>query len=245
MDGCRITVCMPTYNGEKYIRRQLETILSQLGQEDEVVVSDDSSSDSTLAIVESFNDKRIRIFRDNKYHSAKNNMENALKQARGMYIFLADQDDVWMEGKVSQMMNLLENYDLVVSDAIVVDANENVIHDSLMSLLNSGKGMLKNFVKNTYVGCCMAFRRDLLKVVLPFPSNIPMHDNWIGLCSECKRKRIVFSDKPLILYRRHGDNASTCSTKGNRPVYIRIKDRWNLFVSLSSRFVWKTNGTDV
>ena len=89
-----ISVCMATYNGEKYIEEQLKSILSQLGENDEVIVSDDSSTDNTLAIVESFNDVRIKIFPNNKFHSPIFNFENALKQATGDYIFLSDQDDV-------------------------------------------------------------------------------------------------------------------------------------------------------
>ncbi len=229
---CRVSVCIPTYNGEKYIRRQLETILNQLDEEDEVIISDDSSTDSTLAIVESFQDPRIKILRGNTFHSPIFNMENALKHSTGEYIFLADQDDVWLDGKIDDMLPLLRDYDLVVSDCKVVDAHEDVIQPSFFKLLNSGRGFIKNLMKNTYIGCCMAFRRSVLSYSLPFPSNIPMHDVWIALNVDFRKGNILFYEKPLILYRRHGDNTSSCSEPSRRPLKDKLKDRLNLLQSI-------------
>lgn len=90
-----ISVCMPTYNGEKFIRIQLESILSQLGNDDEIVISDDSSTDKTVEITKSFNDSRIHLLENNTFHSPIYNLENALKNAKGDFIFLSDQDDEW------------------------------------------------------------------------------------------------------------------------------------------------------
>jgi len=230
--NCRVSVCIPTFNGGGYIRRQMETILSQLGENDEVIISDDSSTDDTLSIIESFQDSRIKVFPGNTFYSPIFNMENALKQASGEYIFMADQDDVWMEGKVESMLSVLDSYDLVVSDCMVVDEDENVIQSSLFRKLNSGKGFMKNMIKNTYIGCCMAFKRDVLSYVLPFPTNIPMHDGWIAMSVEYRRKKIFFLDKPLILYRRHGSNSSTCSEPSSRSLRDKIMDRWNLLFSI-------------
>ncbi|MBO7636811.1 MAG: glycosyltransferase family 2 protein [Paludibacteraceae bacterium] len=229
---CRVSVCMATYNGEKYIRRQMETILRQLGDEDEVVISDDSSTDGTLSIIESFQDERIKVLKGNRFHSPIYNLENALKHAKGEFVFLADQDDIWLDDKVCDMLLLLRDYDLVVSDCKVVDADERVLQPSFFKLLNSGSGFVKNLMKNTYIGCCMAFKRDVLSYVLPFPSNIPMHDVWIALNVEYRRKKILFFDKPLILYRRHGDNASSCSEPSRRPLKDKFLDRWHLMTSI-------------
>ncbi|MHB9097317.1 MAG: glycosyltransferase, partial [Syntrophales bacterium] len=96
----RISVCMATHNGERFIRRQMETILTQLAPDDEVVISDDSSTDGTLEIVRSFADSRIRLFVGNTFFSPTFNFESALRQARGDIIVLADQDDIWLDNKV-------------------------------------------------------------------------------------------------------------------------------------------------
>jgi glycosyltransferase involved in cell wall biosynthesis len=96
----RISVCMATHNGARFIRRQLETILTQLAPGDEVVISDDSSTDGTLEIIDSFDDPRIRLFTGNTFFGPIFNFENALRKAMGEIIVLADQDDIWLDGKV-------------------------------------------------------------------------------------------------------------------------------------------------
>ena len=106
-----ISICVLTYNGEKFVKQQLLSILQQLKDEDEVIISDDCSSDSTISIIKSLNDKRIRIFHHERIacgykgtmktcYLVGKNAENALQHARGEYIFLADQDDVWLRNKV-------------------------------------------------------------------------------------------------------------------------------------------------
>jgi len=108
-----VSVCMTTCNGEKYLKRQLDTILEQLDAEDEVIVSDDSSTDKTIQIIKAYGDNRIILLEDGNFGNPVLNMENALKRAQGEYIFLADQDDVWLPGRVEKVMEKLRNYDLV------------------------------------------------------------------------------------------------------------------------------------
>ncbi|MDE5758415.1 MAG: glycosyltransferase, partial [Allobaculum sp.] len=91
-----ISVCIATYNGERYIETQIRSILDQLNEDDEIIISDDSSTDRTLDIIRSLNDSRIKLFAGNKFHSRTFNFENALKQATGDFIFLSDQDDIWL-----------------------------------------------------------------------------------------------------------------------------------------------------
>ena len=116
-----ISVCVATYNGEKFIREQIESILCQLSSDDEIIVSDDGSTDGTIVIINCIGDKRIRIIEGPRKHSPTFNFENALKEAKGDYIFLADQDDVWKTNKVEVCMKWLQKYDCVVSDAEVTE----------------------------------------------------------------------------------------------------------------------------
>ena len=125
-----ISVCMATYNGGHYIREQLDSILMQLGEGDEIIISDDSSTDDTLEIIASYADNRIKIFPGQHFHSPVFNFENALKQAKGDYVFLSDQDDVWKLDKVQVMLEELKRFALVVSDCMVVDKEGGVIQDS-------------------------------------------------------------------------------------------------------------------
>lgn len=230
-----ISVCMATYNGERYIKEQLDSILPQLGSDDELIVSDDGSTDRTLDIVRAYNDPRIRIVKGPGV-SLTCNFEHAFKQASGQYIFLSDQDDVWMPNKVKVMMGYLQNYDLVMSDAVVVDAQLNPIRDSYYSLMHSGRGFWKNYYRNTYLGSCMAFQSHLLRATLPFPKNIIMHDIWVALYADIKFHTIFIPDK-LIKYRRHEGNASPSSTKSHLSLTFRIQYRLHLLYHLVMRII--------
>ena len=229
-----ISVCMPTYNGEKYIKEQLDSILCQLSQDDEVIISDDSSTDRTIEIIKSYNDARIKLLEDNHFKSPIYNLENALKQAKGDYIFLADQDDVWYPNKVEKLLARLADYDCVVSDATVVDSDMRELSSSLFALNKSREGFFHNFIKNGFTGCCMAFNKKILNLALPFPFNIPMHDSWIGLLAE-KNGTVLFLDEPLIYYRRHGNNASATAEKSKNSICKRIKYRLDLLRELAKR----------
>ena len=210
-----ISVCIATYNGERFIREQIESIVCQLSPTDEIVVSDDGSTDNTLDIVKAIGDKRIRIIEGSRKHSPTLNFECALKAAKGDYIFLADQDDVWKPNKVEVCMKWLQKYYCVVSDAEVTDSSLNTLFPSLYRLLGVIQGKLYNTLwKNGYTGCCMAFRRDVLEASLPFPKNIPMHDIWIGNVAAYKYNVKFISDK-LIFFRRHKDTIS-CNGKGSK-----------------------------
>ena len=207
-----VSVCMTTCNGEKYLRRQLDTILEQLGQQDELVISDDSSSDKTIDIIKSYDDKRIRIFENNHFKSPVYNLEFALKKARGNMVFLADQDDVWLPGRVQRVVEKLQDNDLVVCNALIVDADEKVLQESYFEWKGSGPGFWENLKKNSFLGCSLAFNRKILKAVLPFPKKLIMHDVWIGLMAESLGK-VYFLDEKLMLYRRHEGNVTAAVHK--------------------------------
>lgn len=227
-----ISVCIATYNGEKYIKEQIASILKQLEEKDEIIISDDGSNDETINIIKSFQDKRITIIEGPHKGSPIWNFENALKRASGDYIFLADQDDVWLENKVCIMMENLKKYDCIISDAIVVDGNLNQTSPSFFHSNNTKTGITYNLlIKNGYLGCCMAFRRNILEKSLPFPKNIPMHDIWIGNVASSKYKVKFISDK-LILFRRHGHNNSTTASKSDYSIIQKIMFRINIIMDI-------------
>lgn len=231
-----ISVCLATYNGEKYIKAQLESIVAQLSQYDEIIISDDGSTDSTFNIVEDIKNDRIKIVHNTQYHGITHNIENALRHASGDILFLSDQDDIWLNGKVNKMNELLETYDLVISNCKVTDSHLAITDESLFKMRKSGSGLIKNIIKNSYVGCCMAFSRKVLQAALPFPANIPMHDSWIGLVAELVGK-VKFLDEPLILYRRHANNASATAKESKSSVLTKIRWRCILIKELVIRYV--------
>jgi glycosyltransferase involved in cell wall biosynthesis len=228
-----ISVCMATCNGERFLRRQLETILPQLADGDELVIADDSSTDGTVAIVRSFADPRIRLFTGNRFKSPIFNFEFALKQARGEIIVLADQDDVWLENKLAVVRDCFARQAarpyLVVLDAQVVDEAGEELHPSVLARLDAGPGFWKNLYDNRYLGCCMAFSRDLLARALPFPPRIPMHDMWLGQLCE-RIGTTAFVPEVTMQYRKHGHSMTDFRIRF-RP-WTQIKRRvvlaWNL-----------------
>ena len=231
-----ISVCVATYNGEKFIKEQIESILCQLSSDDEIIVSDDGSTDGTIVIINCIGDKRIRIIEGPRKHSPTFNFENALKEAKGNYIFLADQDDVWKTNKVEVCMKWLQKYDCVVSDAQVTDSNLNPLYPSLYAIMQVRQGHIYNTVwKNGYTGCCMAFRRNILEASLPFPKDIPMHDIWIGNVAAYKYNVKFIPDK-LILFRRHKETIS-CNGKGSKySIWQQMKFRWSIIKNIANLY---------
>ncbi|WP_233189466.1 glycosyltransferase family 2 protein [Geothermobacter hydrogeniphilus] len=231
-----ISVCLASHNGEKYIRRQLESILAQLVPTDEVVVSDDSSTDATLRIVQSLEDPRIRLFPGNTFFSPVYNFEHALKQARGDVIILADQDDVWLENRVALVREKFRDPPharyLLVTDGAVVDEREQILHESIFRLIGAGPGFWKNLWNNRYMGCCMAFSRELLEVALPFPRHLPMHDMWLGQL--CERIGVTeFVPVRTLLYRKHADSQTEFQIRWQP--WLQIRRRWILATNLMKR----------
>lgn len=229
----KISVAMATYNGAKFIKEQLMSILNQLGEDDEVIISDNYSTDNTVDIINSFNDKRIKIFNKKKESNNGNtncyfNFENALKETTGDIIFLSDQDDLWIENKVSICLSALKSCDIVISDCSVISENGEIILDSYFKRRKSGEGFLKNLFANTYLGCCIAFRRELLKIALPFPKQMPMHDILLGTISELFYKPCFIQDR-LVLYRDHNDNVSPTAVGVSRYSFgEQIIFRWKV-----------------
>ena len=227
-----ISVCIATYNGERYIRQQIESIVCQLNVDDEIIVSDDGSTDGTLDIVKGIGDKRIKIIEGPGRKSPILNFECALKASKGDFIFLSDQDDVWKPDKVEICMKWLKTYHCVVSDAEVTDNRLKPLYPSLYAIMQVRQGRIYNTIwKNGYTGCCMAFRRNVLEASLPFPKDIPMHDIWIGNVAAYKYNVIFIPDR-LIHFRRH-ENTISCNGKGSKfTIWQQMKFRLNIIKNI-------------
>ena len=232
-----ISVCLATHNGEKYIKTQLESILAQLGQNDEVVISDDGSSDRTLSIIADIQDARLKVFHYKQPDTTKHhheyvcrNFENALIHAKGDIIFLSDQDDIWKPNKVAVCVKALENSDLVLHEFEHIDSHGSII----LNKHYAGEFRYKNYFLRSglYYGCAMAFRRCVLDYALPFPRHVLIHDYWIGILSE-SLGRFAFVKEPLIQYRIHGCNTSVT----NNSLAFKIGYRMRLLVLVFSRII--------
>lgn len=224
----RASICIATYNGAKYIREQIDSIIRQTKDNDEIIISDDGSIDETINILKSYNDRRIKIFENKKEHGVIKNFENALRHAKGEFIFLCDQDDIWNLNKMDIILGYMRDYDLVVHNALLIDSVGQSSGVDFFSLRKSKKGYFYNLWKNRFLGCCMCFRHTELKRILPFPKHIVMHDMWIGLKIQIRRK-VLFTNEVLSSYRRHGSNASTASEKSPYTKLQQLKIRLWMF----------------
>lgn len=236
----RISVCMTTCNGGRYIKQQLESILIQLGKNDEVIISDDSSTDNTVEIIKSLHDNRIKLFEGMKFGHHTPNFECALSRSTGDYIFLSDQDDVWHCDKVSTMLRWFPEYDLVTSDCMVVDENLEEISPSFFKEKFNRSGFVRNVIHNNFLGCCTAFNRRILKLSLPFPSNNLSHESWIGAVAGAFGKTKFIPNK-LIMFRRHSSNNSN-TLKGseltfNGKLIFRIRLIVNIFKLMTKQYL--------
>lgn len=227
-----VSVAMATFNGEKYIYNQISTILNNLESDDEIVISDDGSTDNTINIIESFHDNRIKIF-DGPRKGLVKNFFNAIAKCCGDIIFLCDQDDIWYEDKVKKVCEAFRKTDcmLVEHDAKVVDEKGNTIYESFFTHRNVRGGFWKNYLRNTYHGCLMAFRKELVSKLHPFPEIGCLHDQWIGLMAE-KEGNVVFLPEKLMEYKRHSDNASSFQ---RLPFRRQLSDRLHLLLFIIKR----------
>lgn len=239
-----ISVCMATYNGEKYIKAQLESILAQLGNDDEIVISDNDSSDKTIEIINSFNDPRIRILtykcdrsklktKLKRDKNITNNFENALKVCNGKFVFFSDQDDIWFENKIVEQLPLLEKYDLVMSNATLIDGNGNITRERLYDKNPLRRGLLSFRAR----GCLSAVTKELVDKSLPFPKTAFSHDLWLTTLAEYYHS-YYFLDKTLVYHRRGIGNASFDITqKSTNSLAFKIYYRLELLIDGFIRYV--------
>ncbi len=229
----QVSVALASYNGRRWLPAQLDSVLAQLAVDDEVVVVDDASQDGTPDWLRQQADPRLRLFAGAVNRGVRASFAQALSHCRGQYVFLCDQDDLWLPGKRDALVAPLERGALLaVSDAQVIDADGRVIEDSFMARRGGFRGgFLHTLVKNRYLGCAMAFRRELLDEVLPIPPEVPMHDMWIGALGSL-RGPVAYIERPLMQYRRHGGNVSPERRAGLAQMLMW---RWQLLRLVAAR----------
>ena len=223
---------MATLNGVRFLRAQIESILQQLAPTDELIVSDDGSSDGTLELLAEYRDSRVRVYR-NSFRDVASNFHFALRQAGGNTVFLSDQDDEWHPRKLEVLHACLEQCDLAVSDCEVIDADGRTLAPSYFELNRSRPGIVPNLWRNGYLGCCMAFRRDVLGWALPIPPRVP-HDLWIGLVTELGGTTRFLEDK-LVRFRRHEHSASYAAGRSRRTLFEKMETRVRAAAFLMAR----------
>jgi glycosyltransferase involved in cell wall biosynthesis len=246
-----VSIALCTYNGERFIREQIESYLNQTVQPDEIIVCDDGSSDNTFAIIQQYaaanRGIQWQLIQNEENLGTNKNFEKAISRSSGDFIFFSDQDDIWVNEKVEQTISFFNKYpdcEACFSNATLIDDNSLELPESLLDL-----SFFKSDVREAYkaddllywsillgnvmTGATMAIRRTALRTILPFHLDLGRklwYDGWIGFCLMAAY-RVGYIDQPLIKYRVHGgQQVGVASGKDHFEQYIIRRDRQEEFV---------------
>jgi glycosyltransferase involved in cell wall biosynthesis len=241
----KISVALCTYNGEKFLHQQIDSILNQTLKVDEIVVCDDGSTDHTLQILSEYQKRFPEIFKI--YSNEKNlrsvkNFEKAISLCTGEIIFLSDQDDVWEETKVETFIHYFNQYphiNAICSNGTFINNDGNFIDQlsiwAVPQLLKNQKIEVDYFniiafIENIATGAGMAFRGSIKKSILPIPIKEGFHhDEWIALITSY-RKSFMMIDEKLFRYRIHNEQqVGGVSYKNDETTKNRLVNHFNLF----------------
>jgi len=216
---------MATYNGEKYLKEQIESILHQVripGHDFEIVICDDNSNDSTREILQDFEQKYpiIRCYYNDTNIGFLSNFNKAISLCKGEYIALSDQDDIWLPNHIKilyegiKMKDCDDTYDLCGANAILVDSNNQELGTSMLESMSlnylpktQDEYKLKIIHGNFFQGAACMITRRLANRALPVPENVAYHDHWLALYA-CFLNGIIYIDETVLRYRQHEHNVT-------------------------------------
>ena len=218
-----VSVCMAPYNGARYVEHQVRSILSELRDEDELVIVDDASADDTVAVLRGIDDDRIRIIRQSVNRGYVRTFEAALAAAENDIVFLSDQDDEWIAGRRDVLATAAAEGGVAASNLILLGSDapltSPVTGRPWLLRATTSRQRLRNELRillgdAPYFGCAMALRRDVVDLVLPFPDFLTeSHDLWIATVGSAAG-RMLHIEQPTLRRRLHDANASTSKPRG-------------------------------
>ncbi|MCF6172208.1 MAG: glycosyltransferase family 2 protein [Campylobacteraceae bacterium] len=229
----KILILLSTYNGDKYLQKQLNSLLSQIYKNIEIIVRDDRSSDETLDVISSY-DVKLMESQSNigSQKSFSLLLEYVLYHHNSNYFMFCDQDDIWEAEKIEKTYHKMQKMEriypntpiLVHTDLEVVDENLKRIDKSFWHFENmdpSQNSFNRLLMQNTITGCTVMINRKLAELCLPIPNDAIMHDWWIGLVAS-KFGKIAYIDEPLIKYRQHSGNSIGAKRFGYLSIFMKF-----------------------
>lgn len=238
----QIDILMATYNGEKYLREQIESILNQTYKNIRLIISDDCSKDSTREILEEYErkDERVKVYFQEKNLGYVKNFEFLLTKVENEIYALSDQDDVWLPNKIENTYNKLKdtNSDLVFTDLEVVDESLQTMFPSFNDFMKLSRKIKKyksdyrmQYLYNCVTGCTLMSKKKFIEKIIPIPKNYKyvIHDTWIGLNVALSGK-IEYLDEKTIKYRQHGSNQVGTDKISHK--FKKLEDVRNLFIEV-------------
>ena len=230
----KVSYAMAVYNGERFIVQQIESILQQMEADDELIISYDKSTDQTYDIIKRFEKQNscIRVV-ENKKKGVTNNFSNAIDNCSGSYIFISDQDDIWLDNKRKVICEEFHRTgaNLVIHNGVHIDTDNNIISESFFDMHKINGKIIPFFLIPRYSGCCMAFDQKIKDYILPIPDSVNAYDYWIGVIGRLKGT-VSFVPDILIHHRMHENNVTP---KSSRPVGIKIGSRLTLLFEAMKR----------
>lgn len=241
----RVSICMATYNGAAFIEEQVTSILEQIAPTDELVLVDDGSTDRTVEVLERLRDPRFVLHRNGTNRGHVYSFQKAISLSRHPIIVLADQDDRWLGGRLTLLVDALEQSGAMVvsSNSDYMDTHGRPIRHSVhrVAALHSRHhfgNIVRIFIGRAgYFGCTMAFRRELMPLILPMPKFVESHDLWIALASNLIGSN-VHVERSTIVRRIHGQNASLTRRSIMKKLRSRAIFLWSLGVLLARYRQW-------
>ena len=217
-----IDILLSTYNGEKYLKEQIDSIINQTYTDWTLIIRDDGSKDNTQNIIRSYTDRYSNII---QIQSSENigvikSFETLLKHSDSDYFMFCDQDDVWLNNKLELSISKIMETEseigndhpvIVHTDLTVVNSNLDTIEQSMFKMFNLRPSLIHSNINfallyNCVTGCTLIGNRTARRVAIPFPLNINMHDSWIAQAVLLNGGKVVTIYAPTILYRQHGNN---------------------------------------
>lgn len=214
-----ISVAMCTYNGERFLAEQLQSILEQTYAPLEIVIVDDCSTDGTRALIRQFmvKDERIRFIENETNLGFVRNFQRALEACQGEFISLADQDDVWLPEKIQALHDEIGDNLLIYSRVDLIDAQGQPLNGRFPRVNRiEGACALSLVLDNCVTGHACLIRRELLARALPMPERLFAHDQWLAVVAAAQG-RLKASNQILSHYRKHDSNAILASKRGEKP----------------------------
>ena len=207
-----VSIAMTTYNGERFLQQQLDSIINQTYSNVEIIIVDDYSTDQTKEILVKFQKEYaycVKVYFKRFNLGLVKNFEKAIGYCNGNYIALADQDDVWRVEKIEKLVSLIGNKSLIYSDVSLIDNEGKTFRKSRASTYGinnkSGLSFCDLVFKNYVIGCSALFKKDMIRYILPIPENSAFHDWWIATVAS-KESGIEYCNEPLVGYRQHENN---------------------------------------
>ena len=246
----KIDILMATYNGEKYVKEQIDSILNQTYKNIKLIISDDCSTDHTRQILEEYEkkDQRVKVFYQEKNLGYVKNFEFLLQQVTSEIYMLSDQDDVWLPQKIEKSYHLLKKTkaDMIFGDLEVVDQNLKTLYPSFndyMKLSRKIKKYINNSKKLNYLYCCITgctimSTKKWIPKILPIPnqSKYLIHDYWMGVVIGMWGGKFSYLSEKLIKYRQHGNNQVGTEKVSHK--FKKLEQVRKLFIDVKLRNIW-------